>query len=250
MPLLEIVRGDQTDDHVPATAFALAQRLQKAAILVKDESGFVVNRLLLRSMGEVLAAIDEGTPIEIADNALAPLGLPMTTMQLVELTGPAVVLHVQQTLNAAFGDRFPVSENLRRIVDEGHRTVLTRDQSGAPTVDPKIRALLTQGNQPSTGEQVRSRVLRALAQEARLMLDDGVVDDARDIDLAMITGAGWPIWLGGITPYLDREGISERVTGKRFAPAGVATLPMGPRPGRASGSSPRRGCRPETKDRG
>ena len=59
------------------------------------------------------------------------------------------------------------------------------------------------------------------------MLDDGVVADAKDIDLAMITGAGWPSWLGGITPYLDREGISEQATGKRFAPAGFATLPPG-----------------------
>ena len=83
------------------------------------------------------------------------------------------------------------------------------------------------------------------------MLDDGVIADARDIDLAMITGAGWPTWLGGITPYLDREGISERVTGKRFAPAGVATLPMGTSPGRASGSvTAGGGRRPETKDRG
>ena len=57
------------------------------------------------------------------------------------------------------------------------------------------------------------------------MLDEGVVADAADIDLAMITGAGWPFWLGGITPYLDRAGVSERATGRRFAPPGVATLP-------------------------
>ena len=49
--------------------------------------------------------------------------------------------------------------------------------------------------------------------------------EAADIDSAMITGGGWPFWLGGITPYLDRTGVSERVTGRRFAPPGVATLP-------------------------
>ena len=84
-----------------------------------------------------------------------------------------------------------------------------------------------QGDHPSTGEQVRERALRALAQEARLILDEGIVADAADIDLAMITGAGWPFWLGGITPYLDRSGVSERATGRRFAPPGVATLPAG-----------------------
>jgi 3-hydroxyacyl-CoA dehydrogenase len=86
-------------------------------------------------------------------------------------------------------------------------------------------AVMQQGDSPSTGEQVLDRALVAVAQEARYMLDEGVVADAADIDLAMITGAGWPFWLGGITPYLDRSGISERATGRRFAPAGVATLP-------------------------
>jgi hypothetical protein len=57
------------------------------------------------------------------------------------------------------------------------------------------------------------------------MLDEGVAADAADLDLGLITGAGWPFWLGGITPYLDREGYSERATGRRFAPPGVATLP-------------------------
>ena len=57
------------------------------------------------------------------------------------------------------------------------------------------------------------------------MLAEGVVTDPADIDLAMLTGAGWPFWLGGITPYLDRTGTSELATGRRFAAPGIATLP-------------------------
>ena len=57
------------------------------------------------------------------------------------------------------------------------------------------------------------------------MLDEGVVAEPQDIDLCMILGAGWPFHLGGITPYLDRTGVSERVTGQRFLPKGVASLP-------------------------
>ena len=57
------------------------------------------------------------------------------------------------------------------------------------------------------------------------MLDEGVVQAVQDIDLCMILGAGWPFWLGGISAYLDRTGVSERVTGSRFLPEGVATLP-------------------------
>jgi len=224
LPMLEIVRAARTDDPTLATAFAVAKALRKGPVLTADSAGFVVNRLLLRSMGEVLAAIDEGTPADVADGALAPLGLPMSPLMLLQLSGPAVAQHVQETLHAAFGDRFPVSENLRRIAEAGHRTLLAWDEQGRQVLDPEVAGLLVQGDRPSTAEQVRERVLLALAQEARLMLDEGVVSDPADLDLGLITGAGWPFWLGGITPYLDREGYSERATGRRFAPPGVATL--------------------------
>ena len=74
-------------------------------------------------------------------------------------------------------------------------------------------------------QEVRDRALCALADEVRRMLDEGVVAAAQDIDLAMITGAGFPFWNGGVTPLLDRAGISERVTGKRFLEPGVASVP-------------------------
>ena len=69
---------------------------------------------------------------------------------------------------------------------------------------------------------MRTTTLQALADEARRMLDEGVVAAPMDIDLGMITGSGFAFWNGGLTPLLDREGISERVTGQRFLPPGVA----------------------------
>jgi 3-hydroxyacyl-CoA dehydrogenase/enoyl-CoA hydratase/carnithine racemase len=225
LPLLEIVRARATDDPSLATAFAVAKSLRKGPILVADAPAFVVNRLLTRFMGEIIAAIDEGTDPAVADAALAPLGLPMTPIMLLQLVGPAVALHVTETLAAAFPERFTVSGNLRRIVDAGHRTLVAFDDTGRQSLDPEIAALWQRGDAPSNGEQVRDRALAALAVEARLMLEEGVVAAPEDIDLAMLTGAGWPFWLGGITPYLDRTGVSERATGARFAPPGVATLP-------------------------
>jgi hypothetical protein len=59
-------------------------------------------------------------------------------------------------------------------------------------------------------------VLSALAEEARLMLDEGVVAAPEDIDLGMITGAGFSFWNGGLTQLLDRSGVSEKVTGRTF----------------------------------
>ena len=224
MPLLEIVRAEQTDDEALATAFVVGKTLKKSCVLVKDAPAFVVNRLLTRFLGEVTKSVDEGTPFEVADRALDPLGLPMSPFTLLQLVGPAVAFHVSETMKEAFPDRFYVSDNLKKVVEAGKTAIWTYD-SGTPEVDPEVAALFTQGDSPLTEEQVRDRALNALAQEVQLMLDEGVVAEAQDIDLCMILGAGWPFHLGGITPYLDRAGVSESVNGKRFLPAGVASLP-------------------------
>jgi 3-hydroxyacyl-CoA dehydrogenase/enoyl-CoA hydratase/carnithine racemase len=216
MPLVEIVRADRTDDATLATAFSVGKALKKSCVLVKDAPSFVVNRLLTRFLGETFAAVDAGTPLDVANEALDPLGLPMRPLPLLTMVGPAVARHVGQTLHEAFPDRFAVSDNLGRIVESG-KPLTGRDGS----IDPEVAALLVVGEAPLTAEQVRDRALRALAEEIRLMLDEGVVADPRDIDLCMILGAGWPFHLGGVTPYLDRAGYAR----PRFLPPGVASLP-------------------------
>ncbi|MDT7804988.1 MAG: hypothetical protein QOI78_8421 [Actinomycetota bacterium] len=225
LPLLEIVRGEKTDDASLATAFSVGKQLKKSSVLVKDASAFVVNRLLLRFLGEVLVAVDEGTPFEVADGALEPLGLPMSPLTLMQLVGPAIALHVGETLHEAFPDRFTVSGNLAKFVKAGKKGVWVWDDKGNQSPDPEVVELWTQGDKPSTSEEVRERALAAIAEEIRIMLDEGVVAEAQDIDLCLILGAGWPFWNGGITPYLDRSGVSERVNGKPFLAPGVASVP-------------------------
>jgi 3-hydroxyacyl-CoA dehydrogenase/enoyl-CoA hydratase/carnithine racemase len=227
LPLLEIVRGEKTDDASLATAFSVGKQLKKSSVLVKDASAFVVNRLLLRFLGEVLVTVDEGTPFEVADSALEPLGLPMTPLTLMQLVGPAIALHVGETLHESFPDRFAVSENLAKFVKAGKKGVWIWDAQGNQSLDPEVDELWTRGDAPSTSDQVRERALAAIAEEIRIMLDEGVVAEAQDIDLCLILGAGWPFWNGGITPYLDRSGVSERVNGKAFLAPGVASVPQG-----------------------
>ncbi len=211
MPLLEIVRGERTDDATLATAFATGKALRKTTILVKDSPSFIVNRLLGRFMGEVSRIVDEGTPITVADGAFAGVA-PMPPFVLLTLVGPAVALHNNETLRGAFPDRFYVSENLRRLVAAGKPGIYGPD--GA--VDPEVAEMFETGDVELTAEQVRERVLSVLAEEARLMLDEGVVVGPEDIDLGMITGAGFSFWNGGLTQLLDRTGISRKVTGRSF----------------------------------
>ncbi|AFR09157.1 3-hydroxyacyl-CoA dehydrogenase NAD-binding domain-containing protein [Nocardiopsis alba] len=212
LPLLEIIRGDKTDDASLATAFAVSKKLKKTSVLCKDAPAFVVNRLLTLFMGEVLGAVAEGTEPEVADRAVAPLGLPMSPLMLLQLVGPAVGLHVAETLNEAFPERFAVSPQLKAVVDAGKTAIFAPDLS----IDPEVKALLAGGDSPSEESAILDRALRALAKEIHLMLEEGVVAEAADIDLCLITGAGWPFHTGGITPYLDKVGVSTAVNGKPF----------------------------------
>jgi 3-hydroxyacyl-CoA dehydrogenase/enoyl-CoA hydratase/carnithine racemase len=225
MQLLEIIPGERTDDATLATAFAVGKDLRKTCIRAADRPSFIVNRLLGRFMGEAARVLDEGTPIEVVDRAFAGLA-PMPPFVLIGLVGPAIALHNGETLVRAFPDRFYASPTLQRVV-AARKPGFYDLSSGRPVLDPEVAELIERPAEPVVldAAQVRERLLTVLADEARRMLDEGVAQAPMDIDLAMITGAGFQLWNGGITPLLDRTGVAERVTGTRFLPRGVANAP-------------------------
>jgi 3-hydroxyacyl-CoA dehydrogenase/enoyl-CoA hydratase/carnithine racemase len=233
MPLIEVVRAPATDEATLSTAMVTARNLKKNAVITRDTPGFVVNRILARLLGESMHAVDTGTPFATVDVALAPFGLPMTSFELLELVGLTVGAHVLDTHHAAFPDRFYESANLHRLAEHGR--IFERDAKGRVTgFDKKAVAIVAGGTSPMTGAAILRRVEDGLADEVRRMLDEGVVAAPEDIDLCLILGAGWPFQMGGITPYLDRVGASERVFGSTFhtpriaAPAeGAAAPPVG-----------------------
>lgn len=232
MPLVEVVQAERTSLEALATGFAVVSKLRKTAVLVADRPGFVVNRLLVLLLGVIVDAVEHGTPVEVADRALRPLGLPMPPFELFDLVGPAVGLHVLTSLREELGDRFPRSPGLEKLVADGTRVVLPAPAKGLPKpVDPAIQSVFDDAREgavsgtPLDEAGVLDSVLTALTVEVGHMLDEGVVSTPQQIDLCMILGAGWGFHLGGITPYLDRTGYAERVLGHRLLPDGVANVP-------------------------
>lgn len=232
MPLVEVVQAEHTSAEALATGFAVVAKLRKTAVLVADRPGFVVNRLLVLLLGVIVDAVEHGTPVEVADRALRPLGLPMPPFELFDLVGPAVGLHVLTSLREDLGDRFPRSPGLEKLVADGTRVVLDAPAKGLPKpVDPAIQAVFDAAREvevaatPLDEAGVLDAVLTALTVEIGHMLDEGVVSTPQQIDLCMILGAGWGFHLGGITPYLDRTGSSEKILGRRLLPDGVANVP-------------------------
>jgi 3-hydroxyacyl-CoA dehydrogenase/enoyl-CoA hydratase/carnithine racemase len=217
MPLIEIVKTPEVTDATLATAFVVARGLGKNAVLTADAPGFVVNRLLAKVFGEAARALYEGTPLLSVERAFEPLGLPMKPFQLIDLVGWKVAAHVQDTMMRAFPDRFYANANFHALA--ALPQVVEKDRSGRVTGWTKAAEKALQGAvgaSPASEHEILRRVQDGLAAEIRLMLDEGVVSAVQDIDLCLILGAGWPFIDGGASPYLDREGASERVFGDTF----------------------------------
>lgn len=217
MPLIEIVKTPTTDEAALSSAFVVAKGLGKNAVLTADAPGFVVNRLLAKVMGEAARAVYEGTPLLTVEKAFGPLGLPMTPFQLIDLVGWKVAAHVQDTMTSAFPERFYANANFHELAELPQ--VVEKDKNGKVTGWTKAAEKILKpavGNAPAGEDEILRRVQDGLAQEIRIMLDEGVVPEVEDIDLCLILGAGWPFIDGGASPYLDREGASQRVFGGTF----------------------------------
>lgn len=215
MPLLEVVRTPLVNESTLATAVNIASKLKKTAVIVADQPGFVVNRLLAKVMGEAARALDLGTPIHAVEKAYAPLGLPMGPFELINLVGWKVAAHVQDTMAQAFPERFYSSKNLHSLAELARPLEL--DKIGkVKGLSVEARTVINVGKTPLASEEILRRVQDGLAEEMNIMLREGVVSAVEDIDLSLLLGAGWPFIDGGASPYLDRVGASARAFGTTF----------------------------------
>ncbi|WP_210481304.1 3-hydroxyacyl-CoA dehydrogenase NAD-binding domain-containing protein [Naasia sp. SYSU D00948] len=219
MPLVEVVRAPRTDDATLSTAMVTAQALKKNAVITRDTPGFVVNRILAKVLGEAMHAVDTGTPFATVDEAIRPFGLPMTPFVLLELVGLKVGAHVLDTHHAAFPDRFFRSESLHQLAELGR--IYEKDGKGEiKGIDKRAQRIVDAQHEgrgtAMSAEELRARFEDGLADEVHRMLEEQVVPGPEDIDLCLILGAGYPFHMGGLTPYLDRVGASERAFGGTF----------------------------------
>lgn len=221
MPLVEVIHTEKTDEQTLATGLEVVRRLRKFAVRSADAPGFIVNRLLFRVLGGVLASLDAGAdPVEV-DASLDALGMPMRPFELLDLVGLGVADHVGQVLLEELGDRFHASPGLGVMAQGGvHFTERSRT-SVHPPVSPTVAQVFGEGERPAgieplVGEALLEKVRAGLAEEIQLMIEEGVVEQPEQVDLALILGAGFPRHRGGITPYLDASGASERTTGSAF----------------------------------
>lgn len=237
MPLVEVVRGAKTSDVALVTAVALARRLGKTPVVVKDSPGFVVNRILMPYLREAMHLLEDGHDLEMIDRGMRRFGMPMGPFEVVDEVGLDVALKVAGVLSAAFPARMAPAPLLETLVAAGrlgrkNGLGFYRHAGRRRTADGAVRTLLAlpavrSGTSP---EQLTERMTLAIVNEAARCVEEGVVADAGQVDLAMILGAGFPPFRGGPLRYADALGLPTVVArlralraekGERFEPCAL-----------------------------
>lgn len=234
MPLVEVIRTDDTDQDALDTVLALTRRIKKTPVLVRDAPGFLVNRVLMPYLSEAVGLVERGCDITLIDKELKRFGMPMGPLALLDEIGLDVARKVAHVLEEAFGSRIGSTALLDRLVAAGALGKKSGlgfyryDKSGRDGVNPSLRDLSSKNASPVPAEEIKNRLLDAMVNEAALALDEGVVDRPEDVDLAMVMGTGFPPFRGGLLRYADASGIGgfvERLA--RRQQEGAASGPCG-----------------------
>ena len=225
MPLVEVIVGDDTSPEVATASFNFAQAIRKQPIVCGEVPGFVVNRILMATIGEIWRAQEEqGLSIKKIDEAIAGAKLaPMGPFFLTDLLGLDTVLHVAEHLHDSYGETFYVHQGLKQLVADGKLGAKSGGEGFFKEGEPNVPG----DADPDAEELVAMFTGRALI-EACALVEEGICS-VRDIDVGMMAGAGLdprkgllpPFWkadIEGLDTILERIESLEEKHGERFAP--------------------------------
>jgi 3-hydroxyacyl-CoA dehydrogenase/enoyl-CoA hydratase/carnithine racemase len=224
MTLVEVVRGPATSDATVAAAVAHAKRLGKCPIVVRDSPGFLVNRVLMPYLHEAVEMVREGGDCGRIDRVARSFGMPMGPVELYDMIGLDTAFYAGLVLNAAYGDRIEASPVIPALVKSGrlgrksgrgfYRYASPEQKARIVGPDEAAAELIARYALPqreATDRTIADRLLLPMLLEALRALDEGIVRDGRDIDLAVIHALGFPAFRGGLLAWADTLGAAEIV---------------------------------------
>jgi 3-hydroxyacyl-CoA dehydrogenase/enoyl-CoA hydratase/3-hydroxybutyryl-CoA epimerase len=242
MPLVEIVRGAQSDDVSLGTAVALTSRMGKTPVLTADAPGFLVNRVLIPYLAEALNVASEGASIPQIDRAMKQWGMPMGPFELLDEIGLDIGAHVLKSLGPNWPQPKSVTDAIELASQKkwlGKKTSIgfykhVQQKRGKKPIPPALNEELAKVLAPQPvemdAETIQWRLVLPMINEAAALLDERVVDSTETIDLAMVMGTGLAPFRGGIIHFAEDHGLDKIVTrleglaakhGARFEPANL-----------------------------
>jgi 3-hydroxyacyl-CoA dehydrogenase/enoyl-CoA hydratase/3-hydroxybutyryl-CoA epimerase/3-hydroxyacyl-CoA dehydrogenase/enoyl-CoA hydratase/3-hydroxybutyryl-CoA epimerase/enoyl-CoA isomerase len=235
MQLVEVIRGERTSDATTATLVALAKRIGKTPIVVRDCPGFLVNRILFPYLNESLVLLEEGASPRAIDRAATAFGMPMGPVTLNDLVGLDTSLYAGRVVNTAFADRAAATRILDELVAAGR----LGQKSGAGFYsyakgsrgvdDPALEGFLAKcrnGRRDIGPEEITDRLFLPMLVEASRVLTEEIVREPGDVDMGLILGIGFPTFRGGILRWADTVELPQvLVKLRRYEPLGPRFRP-------------------------
>lgn len=250
MPLVEIVRGSTTSAEALACAKAFALKLGKTTVTTNDAPGFVVNRILAPYMLEAIRMAQEGVPMADIEKAAKNFGIKMGPFNLLDEVGLDIAGHVIDTLYGALGERMArpaILEDLdalKLLGRKGGRGFFLYKPDGSRVsvmegkafrkkkvyvFNPDVLSAIAKrtGVNKKTEGEIQDRLFLAMVAEAARCMEENVIDDPAQLDLAMIFGTGFPPHVGGVLKWADSTGTKlvcqklewlSKVAGENYAP--------------------------------
>jgi 3-hydroxyacyl-CoA dehydrogenase/enoyl-CoA hydratase/3-hydroxybutyryl-CoA epimerase len=224
LPLVEIVRGESTSDDTVQRAIAFTRKIDKLPLPCKSAPGFLVNRVLVPYLYEAMFAVQEGTPLEVVDEAALRYGMPMGPVELADVVGLDVCKHVGDIVSAALNKQKPDTSRIDALIAAKK---LGRKSGEGFYVWRDGKAVKPAGPRPEPPPDLEDRLILALANECAAVLREGIVTDADLIDAGTIFGSGFAPFRGGPLTYARRRGVDAVVArltelarryGPRFTP--------------------------------
>lgn len=201
MPLVEIIRGNESDEDVVQKTLAFGRSIGKLPLPVKSSPGFLVNRILMPYLLEAVTMVGEGVPPEVVDRAATDFGMPMGPIELADTVGLDICKSVAEILSAALD--MPLPDNLNAMTDAnklGRKSGegFYRYSNGKPQKN--------KGARYSDPQKVQDRLVMRLLNEATACLREEIVDSDDLVDAGVIFGTGFAPFRGGPIHYIREAG--------------------------------------------
>lgn len=218
MPLLEIIKTDQTADWVTATAYDVGIRQGKTVIVVNDGPGFYTTRILAPFMNEALLLLEDGASIEQLERVMKKFGFPVGPIALFDEVGIDVGSHVAEVLSDTFKSRGArTSKKAAELVEAGFKGrknkkgfYLYDDSKKKKEINTEIYSFFGGPNRKTfEDEMIQQRMSMMMINEAVLCLQEKILQSPSDGDLGAILGLGFPPFLGGPFRYIDKVGVAK-----------------------------------------
>ena len=226
MKLVEIIKGQRTDDATVARAYDYVQALGKFPIVVNDARGFFTSRVFGTFVMEGAAMLLEGIPAAAIENAGIQCGMPVGPLAVLDETALTLSLHVMEQTKKDFEAQgktyvatpgeWVVEQMVRKHERPGraggagfyeYPTEEQAKQGARKFLWPELKGLFEKADAAWTITDLKDRLLYRQAVETARCLAEGVLTSVHDANIGSIFGIGFPAWTGGALQFIYGMGL-------------------------------------------